>query len=143
MDLLAFLSPLFQFVLVWRVFLALAVVYGVWWALDLVFVFGSGWIHSIPVVSGLLLGIFWYWRDPPPSPPPQPVQALRPRAAFLGAALCWAAALALLYVRTEGEDNFLAIPGAIFFAVFGAVCVMRGIEARGEPRHSSIDRDTP
>lgn len=114
MELFALLSMLFRFILVWRVFLATALTFGVWWALDQVFGFSPGWINAIPYVAGVFLGIFWYRSDPPARQPPPPVEVLPPRAAFLGAALCWAAALALWFVGIEEKENILLLPGAIF-----------------------------
>lgn len=115
-----------QSVLLWRMLLCGVAAWAVWWGLTQAFDFGPSWVNWVPYLVGVLGGALWYWRAPPPRRPPRHSEPLTSRSAFLGALLCWVVTLALCYAITQGVDNQLALPGAIFFGAFGALCAWRG-----------------
>lgn len=134
---------LMQSVLVWRMLLCGVSAWAVWWGLTQAFHIGPSWLSWVPYLVGIFGGALWYWRAPPPRMVPRPSAPLTSRSASLGALLCWVVAIALCYSITQGADNPLVLPGAIFFGAFGALCTWRGAQELRAARGTSGGENEP
>jgi hypothetical protein len=127
---LTLLAVTLRSVFLWRMFLSLIGATTIWWGLNQLFAFGADWLNWAPYVVGIMGAVFWHWRAPPSNEWPRETQALTARSAFFGALLCWVLSLALCYAIAQGTSNELAVPGAVFFALFGLVCMWRGAQVQ-------------